>query len=325
MILTGTPSANRPFDIWSQIYFLDGGESLGSNYIDFKNATDIDFVADGGDRIKYEEELRKINHKISDFTVRETKDSGIIDLPHKRIFKIECEWERYQWDKYEQTRIECSTVIIQEGIPLEDDSTPILKRLTRLIQIASNPALIDDSYTRTPGKVSTLRNLVDQIVDRNEKVIIWSSFNKNITYLKNELLEYGCRTVFGKMGIEERYLSINDFKNKKEVKVLIATPGTAKEGLTLTVANNVIFYDRTFSLDDYLQAQDRIHRLTQNKECNVYNLILPNSIDEWIEELLIAKSLAARFSQGDIASDYFRTRMNYNFKDSLRRILGIND
>lgn len=31
------------------------------------------------------------------------------------------------------------------------------------------------------------------------------------------------------------------------------------------MANHVIFYDRGFSLDDYLQAQDRIHRISQKK------------------------------------------------------------
>ena len=51
-------------------------------------------------------------------------------------------------------------------------------------------------------------------------------------------------------------------------------PQSSKEGLTLTVANHCIFYDRTLSLDDYLQAQDRIHRISQNKECFIYNLII---------------------------------------------------
>ena len=36
IILTGTPIANRPFDIWSQIYFLDKGKSLGESFLDFK-------------------------------------------------------------------------------------------------------------------------------------------------------------------------------------------------------------------------------------------------------------------------------------------------
>ena len=41
VIMTGTPVANRPYDIWSQVYFLDGGESLGVSYSTFKSETDF--------------------------------------------------------------------------------------------------------------------------------------------------------------------------------------------------------------------------------------------------------------------------------------------
>ena len=41
VIMTGTPVANRPPDIWSQIYFLDSGKSLGKSFQDFKNRTDL--------------------------------------------------------------------------------------------------------------------------------------------------------------------------------------------------------------------------------------------------------------------------------------------
>ena len=40
-IMTGTPVANRPYDMWAQIYFLDKGKSLGKNYEEFKNETDL--------------------------------------------------------------------------------------------------------------------------------------------------------------------------------------------------------------------------------------------------------------------------------------------
>jgi len=42
-------------------------------------------------------------------------------------------------------------------------------------------------------------------------------------------------------------------------------------------------------LDDYLQAQDRIHRLSQTRTCFIYNLIAKETVDEWVEELLVAK------------------------------------
>ena len=65
--------------------------------------------------------------------------------------------------------------------------------------------------------------------------------------------------------------------------MLFATPASAKEGLTLTEANHVIFYDRGFSLDDYLQAQDRIQNI-QTKTCYVHNIITKGTIDEWIDD-----------------------------------------
>ena len=41
IIMTGTPVANRPYDYWSQIYFLDFGERLGTNFDEFKENYDL--------------------------------------------------------------------------------------------------------------------------------------------------------------------------------------------------------------------------------------------------------------------------------------------
>ena len=41
IIMTGTPIANRPYDIWAQIFFLDSGYSLGVNFEEFKSTTDL--------------------------------------------------------------------------------------------------------------------------------------------------------------------------------------------------------------------------------------------------------------------------------------------
>ena len=41
IIMTGTPAANRPFDIWAQIKFLDYGAALGDSFDKFKEAMDL--------------------------------------------------------------------------------------------------------------------------------------------------------------------------------------------------------------------------------------------------------------------------------------------
>jgi SNF2 family DNA or RNA helicase len=88
------------------------------------------------------------------------------------------------------------------------------------------------------------------------------------------------------------------------------------------VANTAIFYDRSLSLDDYLQAQDRIHRISQQRECVIYNLIADGTVDDWVNELLAAKQLAASLALGDMSSAEYQTRATYEFVEALKRVLG---
>ena len=52
-------------------------------------------------------------------------------------------------------------------------------------------------------------------------------------------------------------------------------------------------------MEDYEQAQDRVHRLSQEYECFVHRIIAIDTIDEWIDKLLEAKKEAASHAQGD--------------------------
>ena len=127
--------------------------------------------------------------------------------------------------------------------------------------------------------------------------------------------------IHGKRTIAERNVAVRRFVEDPQCRLLVATPGAAKEGLTLTVANHAIFFDRTFSLDDYLQAQDRIHRISQTERCLVENIIASGTIDEWVEELLSAKGLAAALAQGDIDLEEYRGQATYAFNQALREVL----
>jgi SNF2 family DNA or RNA helicase len=323
IIMSGTPISNRPYDIWSQIYFLDKGASLGEDFQDFKESLDLtgELRDDEAKRDSFEEKLGAIWNNIRSFSVRETKDGAGISLPRKNILMVKTGWEDQQECLYRKVRDEMRITIVQDGLPVEDNSEDILKRLLRLIQICSNPATIDDTYSGPPGKYNYLISLLSKITSNNEKAIVWTSFIKNAEWLKRHLLEYSPVMVHGGLTMELRNKNITQFKTNPAIKLLIATPGAAKEGLTLTVANHVIFFDRSFSLDDYLQAQDRIHRISQEKECFVYNLIMENSIDEWVNVLINAKHLAAQFGQGDISAEEYGRQSDYSFQEILSQIL----
>ena len=326
IIMTGTPIANRPFDIWSQIAFLDGGKALGDDFEEFKHSLDLsNDLGESPDKVEMlEDKLGSVYEQIRPFCIRETKASSGIILPEKRIENVYVDLAPRQAEIYRQYKEELGAIVVKAGTAIQDDAESILKRLLRLVQVASNPRLVDSHYTEAPAKFHYLKASLDEIADNGEKVIVWTSFIENARWLAKEFQNLNAVVVHGSRTIEERNAAISDFKEKPDCRVLIATPGAAKEGLTLTVANNAIFFDRSFSLDDYLQAQDRIHRISQSKSCLVRNLIARETVDEWVDALLAAKHLAAQLGQGDVSKAEYKNRASYEFGEMVKEVLGLN-
>lgn len=322
-IMTGTPVANRPYDMWAQIFFLDGGISLGNDFNEFKKQTDLSnkLAYDENAKADFEKEVGSIYKRIASFSVRETKRSCGICLPEKRFETVGAEFEKNQREIYEKIITELHIEVERDGKRVIDDDSEALKRLLRLNQIASNPRLIDDSYSEESGKEKALDKLISQIIGRNEKCIVWSCFIDNIDYFAKKYKHLMPRRIHGSMTMEERNKSVNLFKKDENCKILFATPQAAKEGLTLTVANNAIFYDRSFNLDDYLQAQDRIHRISQTRECTIYNIVIQDSIDKWIDALLTAKQYAAFLAQGDMSMEEYVGMADYSYGELVKEIL----
>lgn len=323
VIMTGTPVANRPYDIWAPIKFLDNGKSLGPSFSEFRENLNLtnELADDVSAQQALEAELETIFSKIHRFTVRETKGSAGIELPEKYIENVTVELEAEQLALYQRFRTELGAEVLRRGKLITDDAEEILKRLLRLVQVASNPLLVDESYKGEPGKLPAARQLVSRALAGGSKVILWTNFVANADWLGRQFKGLGSVIVHGKKTIGDRNAALDRFKNDPDINVLVATPASAKEGLTLTVANHAVFFDRSFSLDDYLQAQDRIHRISQKRECYIWNLVAAGTVDDWVDMLLAAKHIAAQLAQGDIDREGYRERANYDFGRVLRGIL----
>jgi SNF2 family DNA or RNA helicase len=327
VIMTGTPVANRPYDLWAQIYFLDQGAALGKDFRAFRTALDLsnDLSVNPEKARRFEDELASVFGKIQSFSVRETKQTANIELPEKEIRSSTVALESRQAEIYESFRRDFAAIVVRNGKPELDNADEILKRLLRLVQVASNPRLVDDAYKGIPGKFPRLLEILEAAFDKGEKVIVWTAFTQNADWLCRELRTFNAVRVHGKMAYDARNKSLLLFKTDPDCKVLIATPPSAKEGLTLTVANNAVFFDRSFSLDDYLQAQDRIHRISQTHPCVITNLQAEHTVDEWVDVLLAAKQLAAKLGQGDITREQYNAEASYTFGDMVRDVLGIKE
>lgn len=319
IIISGTPIANKPEDIWSQFFFLDGGILLGNNYSTFKKEFKVDLKGTQ-DMSIFETNLKKLKEKIEKVAIRRTKD--VLELPEKVYEDVFIELAPKQKIAYDTARDKLFYEISNaDGDQIEEEIDNYLVKLLRLTQIASNPGLLDEKYDEEPQKFKELDRIVEEAIDRTEKVIVWTSFTKNVRILKNRYKKFSAQMLFGEIPIIERNIIVKKFIDDENYKVLIANPAAAKEGLTLTSANNAIYLDRNFKMDDYLQSQDRIHRISQTKKCKITKLIAIGTIDEYTDEILEKKELIAKYALGD--TEKIASKGNYLSKQDLIRILGV--
>lgn len=320
IIITGTPIANNPEDIWSQYYFLDGGKTLGKDYQVFREEYGINYrstnVSD------YENRLDPLRESILNNSLRRTKD--VLSLPDKEYHNVIIEMEGKQRELYDATKKQLLDELEQiindpdSNITMSTIDNQLVKML-RLVQISSNPRLIDKEYDGAVSKFDKLDELVERIISQNEKCIIWSSFVSNIEELKIRYSRHRPAIIHGGIPIEQRNRHISKFKNDPTRKIMIANPSAAKEGLTLVSANNSIYLDRSFKMDDYLQSQDRIHRIGQTKKCHIYKLLCQETIDEYIDEILQKKEKVLKYTMGDINTIEYGDELTLTY---LKKILG---
>ena len=168
--------------------------------------------------------------------------------------------------------------------------------------------LIDEypKYNEIPVKVHEVCKLARNLVESGEKVIIWTSFLHNIDMSVFQLLEdLKPLWIDGRIPKDEskdyefnREKIVRLFKNDPKFKILIATPPSCAESVSLhknlkkeTVCKNAIYLDRTFNAGQYIQSKDRIHRIGMDPDTQVkyYVFIAEGTIDEYIDQRLETK------------------------------------
>jgi len=82
---------------------------------------------------------------------------------------------------------------------------------------------------------------------------------------------------------------IQKFKNDKNCKLAIISPLCLGVGVNMEFCRYAIFFDRIYDAKSYIQALGRIQRATSTKESFVYTLILDDTIDVTLDNILTKK------------------------------------
>lgn len=285
-LLSGTPVTNTATDLFTQVEIIEPGRgSLGSLEA-FTAMLEEDpqagFAREVFDRV----------------ILRRTKDE-CLDLPEKSFVDVRVELPAWQRKLYDEMRDQMVCEIrAMDGEQYRAFASTALAQLTRLIQIASNPALIIPELERTPAKFEALDGIVDDILSvPGRKVIVWSNYICTIEALLERL--EGAVAIYGGTPSGDRQDIATRFQSDPDTRVLIANPAAAGTGFTLTAASFTIYESLSWRYDHYAQSQDRNHRIGQTQPVTYLRVLAANTIEEAIVASLEKKSALAASLLGD--------------------------
>jgi len=149
------------------------------------------------------------------------------------------------------------------------------------------------------AKFERIDRLVEEIISRGEKVVIFTDYRNVVFELKKRYRKHGVNSILGGMTTNAVEREIEHFQSSNDQRVFIATIKTGGEAISLTAANNVIFVDKPWTPQEVDQAICRLHRIGQALPVNVYSLIAEDTVDEYIERVLSHGSLIFKLALQD--------------------------
>lgn len=305
-IMTGTPVVNSPFDVYTQLRFLnpDVWRGMGcASFASFKTMFGV-WVEherkDNGQRFKTlvsYQNLPALNAVVDRMGSRLLK-SEVMDLPPKLYSKRHFEMCPEQHRLYGKLRDEFM-VWLDTGEMIT--ASLAITRLLRLQQVTSGYCPTDDGGMVRIEPNPRLECLMDTVEDVPHQAIIWAKFQQDIDQI-SEALHAAKRShvVYdGRTSQSDREVRREKFK-KGEAQFFVANPAAAGEGLTLHMAKTVIYYNTSYKLGDRLQSEDRAHRAGMNDQpVNYIDIVAIGTVDAVILRALRTKNNLAAQVTGD--------------------------
>jgi len=301
-LMTGTPVSTSPFDVYSQMRFVDQDfwkEHGIQGFTEFKQRFGVWITAlevkrqkgydPGYDQLVEYRDLDVLQKMIHSRASR--VDKSILDLPPKLYTKRYVELSPKQRALYETLTNEYVAEFDQDRFVT---ASLAIVRLLRLQQIVCGYVQIDDEEPvqlieeRNP-RISLLEDVLDAT---HHQAIVWARFTQDVDQIMRLLGDRAVR-YDGQVSEEDRIRNKQRFK-AGDAQFFVSKPQVGAEGLTLTEAKTVVYYSNLFGLVPRLQSEDRAHRIGQTESVTYIDLVAQGTVDEHI-----IRSLRSNF---DIAS-----------------------
>lgn len=321
LLVTGTPVENSLADFWCLMDAACPGHL--QSYQDFRKKYVAPILQAAGDEI---EEIRgrvgrQLRLDVGPLMLRRVKEDNLEGLPNKNIFVglEDNEWKYLPSLRKEMAGQQLEIYDATLGIQDESKSEPgaFLSGLQRLRDVSLHPQLADGgqlkasssksaltSLMNESGKLKSLLTVLDDIKSLEQKCIIFVVNKRLQAFLSVALgqafglgpisvINGDTKAISNQSSAPTRSSLINDFESKDGFNIIIMSPVAAGVGLTIVGANNVIHLERHWNPAKEAQATDRVYRIGQEKDVNVFIPVLHHpsfeSFDVNLHRLLTKK------------------------------------
>ena len=222
-----------------------------------------------------ESNLEELKDRTSHIYLRRVKED-LQDLPNKTVHELFYDLDMGQlmeynrlWEEYEAAQLEAD--------PTKDLNKELLE------------GAIYRKYLSNQMVPNTIK-LADSFIEKGEKVVIACCYDEELYTLKEY---YGDRCVIynGKVSAKDKDKNIEKFSNDPNIMVFIGNIQAAGVGITLLASHVLIFNNISFVPGDNLQMQDRIYRIGQTKDVDIYYQIFKDTQYEKMWNIVLRKSL----------------------------------
>lgn len=291
--LTGTPITSKPTDLFLPLKLVKGHKY--TSYYTWSQKFCI-YGGYGDHEIIGYRNMDYLKSMLEPNMIRRLK-KNVLDLPPKIYYTEYVENTDFQKKLYQKV----ADAIYSDKESIVSSLNP-LSQFLRLRQVNGSPEAIDETlnidkdYTKYNAKFYRLTQLLEEIHQRGEKVVVFSSWVHPLRTLYTLLKDkYNICIYTGTMKDSDREKHKQVFLHNPNYTIMMGTIGALGTMHTLTVANNVIFYDEPWTATDKAQAEDRVHRISATTPVNIYTILTKDTVDERVHNIIYTKEGISNF------------------------------
>ena len=288
--LTGTPVENSLAELWSIFDYIMPDYLF--SYTRFKKTYETPIVLKGDKHA-----VKALQRTVSPFILRRMKKDVLTELPDKTETVLVSEMESEQRKLYTALVMQTKKMLRDQSV--REDRIKILAMLMRMRQICCDPSLIYEDYKGGSAKLQQCLDLIESCVNSGHKLLLFSQFTSMLDIIDRALDGMGISRYMltGSTKASERLRMVNAF-NSDDTKVFLISLKAGGTGLNLTGADIVIHYDPWWNLSAEEQASDRVYRIGQKNNVQIYKLISDRSIEQNILRLQQQKAALSDMAMG---------------------------